>query len=294
MKIYSHRYEHEPLPGKRIWAALLRVVFGPWNEGFADLHPWTEFGEAPIERQLEGIVAGRPSRLAAKSLYFAEVDARARRGSRNLLAGLDLPLSHALVNLSSANSIEEKIAGGFHCLKAKAGANLANETKMLLRYPQVRWRLDFSAKLTESDFMAWWMQIEPALKSKIDAIEDPARELSTINRAMPVYADWVEGHWIGKVFKPARDFSFLMQKERRFQRVMFTHSLDHPVAQAAAVWEAAKFYRRYPRLRQVCGFSPLPEFQNLWKRTGPRVCPPQGYGFGFDDCLHSVRWERVL
>lgn len=277
MKIFGSRYRHEPLPGKKIDGLLLRVIFDVGFEGFSDLHPWPQLGDWPLERQIEGLVNGRWSPTVQKSLMFASVDAKARRQNRNLLMGLDWP-----------GTRETKIK--------------MTETTDLSQYAsRSRLRLDFNGAWSRAEIENWWMKLPIVIRQKIDVIEDPYDEEGKCTIPTEIlYSDWIDNpHWGGKIFKPARDFSIYEQSKRRFKKVMFTHSLDHPLGQASAIWEAATFYKRYPRLKQAGGFgvvkgSAFHEFEQVWSRSSDRLKPTPGLGFGFDSQLRALTWERLL
>ena len=54
--------------------ALIKV-----NDGIGCLHPWPEFGDAPIDQQLKILCDGGTSKVIERALYMAEVDGEARR-----------------------------------------------------------------------------------------------------------------------------------------------------------------------------------------------------------------------
>jgi len=273
MKIFGSRYEHEPLPGKKIEGMVLRLSFGIANEGYADLHPWPELGELPLETQLAGLASGEWTTTLQKSLVFANVDAKARRQNRNLLHGLDLPMSYT------------------NKIKIKKDTDLSS-------IPEgIRLRLDFNGTLTKQEFESWWEALPLTIRESIDVIEDPYTTIEPcLVPASLLYSDWIANpHWAGKVLKPSRDFS----GDSRASKVLFTHSLNHPLGQVAAIWEAARFYKKYPYLKQPCGFSIVDSksfapFNTLWHRQGPILKPAPGVGFGFDEALRDLKWEKIL
>ena len=53
--------------------ALIRV-----DGGFADVHPWPELGDAPLDEQLALLARGETTPLTRASLHWARVDADAR------------------------------------------------------------------------------------------------------------------------------------------------------------------------------------------------------------------------
>ena len=69
--------------------ALIRV-----DDGFADIHPWPELGDAPLDEQLAMLARGETTPLTRASLKFAAIDAAARRDGRGLFEGLTIPPSH--------------------------------------------------------------------------------------------------------------------------------------------------------------------------------------------------------
>ncbi len=69
--------------------ALVRV-----DEGIGCLHPWPEFGDAPIIEQLQMLRNGGTSRVIERALCMAAVDGAARRRGMNLFEGLEIPPSH--------------------------------------------------------------------------------------------------------------------------------------------------------------------------------------------------------
>ena len=273
--------------------ALLRMQLNPLSVGFADLHPWPEYGDPSVDQLLENLSRRYAKRyplpvspLLEKAMYFAEVDAAARRQNRNLFAGLDLPMTHELVFDDAATAAA--IKKGFKILKIKIRPN-RETTDRLTRIPEsIRLRLDLNGQNSFDEFQSWWTELSPELRHRIDAVEDPWKDRVEKNiPGCPAYGDWIDNDaWTGKVMKPARDDAFDLYEKFCYRDVLFTHSLDHKLGRAAAIWEAARFYRMYPRLKQAGGFSGWGE--------GPTVKPTRGSGFGFDEELHSLRWERVL
>lgn len=291
MNIYRSVYQHEPVPGKRCRGSLLKVEFGAWRTGYADLHPWPEYGDLELEEQFNQFMGGNPSMLFFKALFFAAEDATARRSSRNLLSGLDLPASHYL--LLDGASAKEAMELGYNHLKVK----FSDIEKITALPKEARLRVDLHAKFTFADFHLWWEDLPDDVRSRIDAIEDPWHGLGgEFEHPSLLFQDW--GHdsrWKSRILKPARD---ICDGGETWARVIFTHSLDHPLGQAAALWEAARFYKKRPGLKEVGGFPQdlhsFKDYYHNWQSNGPRRKPTPGHGFGFDEQLHSLRWERVL
>src|SRR3954463_14889162 len=94
MDCYFWRYERVPkrrlsaIAGRRL-GALIRV-----GDGFADVHPWPELGDAPLDQQLALLARGETTALTRASLRFAELDAAARHDGRWLFERVTIPMSH--------------------------------------------------------------------------------------------------------------------------------------------------------------------------------------------------------
>src|SRR5258708_24582201 len=96
MDCYFWRYELAPK--RRLSAiardapregALIRI-----GDGFADVHPWPELGDLPLDDQLALLARGETTALTRQSLSFVSIDERARLASRSLFEGLTIPPSH--------------------------------------------------------------------------------------------------------------------------------------------------------------------------------------------------------
>jgi hypothetical protein len=64
------------------------------GDGVADVHPWPELGDAPLDEQLVRLARGETPPLTARSLEFARIDKEARVRGESLFAGLQIPASH--------------------------------------------------------------------------------------------------------------------------------------------------------------------------------------------------------
>ena len=127
--------------------ALIRV-----GDGFADVHPWPELGDEPLDAQLALLARGGTTPITQASLAFAAIDAAARRESRSLFEGIAIPPSH----WPGADP-----PAGFDTVKLKRIDHVPD---------QVRLRIDFNATLTPEEFV----RIAATLPAeRIDFIEDP-------------------------------------------------------------------------------------------------------------------------
>lgn len=284
MKIWIHRYVQNAHGG-----SLVRVQWANGNLGYSDLHPWPEFGEKHLDSHLHSLRTGELTPLAKNSLRFNQIDADLRAMGRSAFAGLVLPKAHKLVrDIRTINPmlLVEWQKQGFTHLKVKMGDSLVEETGILTRLARAssfKWRIDFNGKLTAGVFEEWWNTLSPELKIKIDFIEDP-----TTGEQVTVSGPWANDWYKQKsarigIVKPARES---VDELPLYDRMIFTHSLDHPLAQANAVWTAAKYFASHPNKIEVCGLSGAIE--------GPQMTAIPGTGFGYDEVLKQMEWEQVL
>jgi O-succinylbenzoate synthase len=264
MGIYVHRYTLGTRRG-----ALIRV-----NGGFADVHPWPELGDAPLDEQLSLLARGGTTQLTRASLHWARVDGKARTRGVSLFEGLTIPLSHWPGN---------EPPNGFDTIKIKG----------IMAVPaDVRVRIDFNARLSAAEFL----HVAGTLpREQIEFIEDPCpfdeavwrqlREKTGFRLAL----DRFEGIADVLVHKPALQTSF-----PRFDgEIVVTSYMDHPVGQFFAAYVAAT-----NRVSARCGLFThvLYEPDAFIERIhvdGARLLPPGGTGVGFDDLLEDLPWTKI-
>lgn len=262
-------------PGPR-HGALIRV-----GDGFADVHPWPELGDAPLDEQLQRLAHGESTPLIARSLDFAEADGRARSRGQSLFEGLTIPMSHW-----PGDDPPEP----FDTAKIKCGPGVPADLP-----PRVRLRLDFNATLTADELE----RIAKTLpRERIDFIEDPClydaaawnrlRERTRLRLALDrgTETDGVDV----LVVKPAVQRFPEPEKE-----IVITSYMDHAVGQMAAAWVAAS---NAGRVSERCGlfthvlFEPDAFFDRI-RSDGPRLLAPEGTGLGFDEILDNLPWKRL-
>ena len=157
MKIRTHHYTLQPGPDPARAAraprqgVLLCVEFDDNSIGYADLHPWEEFGHAPLEDQLASLANNQPTPLANLALRHARTDAAARRAGLSLFDGLPEVRSHALfTDWTNAphETFEQCAAEGYRAAKLKIGRDPQGEAEALnaLAGLPLRWRLDANAQ----------------------------------------------------------------------------------------------------------------------------------------------------
>lgn len=248
--------------------ALLRV-----DDGFADVHPWPELGDAPLDEQLALLRRGETTQVTRASLHLAALDGEARRRAVSLFDGLAIPLSHW-----PGNDPPE----GFDTIKTKGVTGFP---------PDVKIRIDFNARLAPEEFLA----IARTLPGeRIDFIEDPCpydgivwrdlRERTGLRLAL----DRFDGDADVLVHKPALHTTW-----PNHQDVVVTSYMDHPVGQFGAAYIAAT-HDVNPR----CGlfthvlYEPDPFIERI-ETDGARLLPPRDTGIGFDDLLQGLPWKRL-
>lgn len=258
-------------PGPR-HGALIRV-----DEGVADVHPWPELGDLPLDEQLARLGRGETTPLTARSVDLARIDGEFRRQGRSAFQGLTIPESHWPGNDPPPEFDTAKVKG-------------------IDRLPErVRLRIDFNATLTPDEFE----RIAKTLpRERIDFIEDPcpydARvwgDLSRKTRMRLALDRAAESDSVDVlVVKPVVQLFPDMKRE-----IVVTSSMDHGIGQMAAAWVAAS---NAPRVSRRCGlfthalFEPDPFFERI-RSQGARLLPPDGTGFGFDDLLERLPWKKL-
>jgi O-succinylbenzoate synthase len=275
MDCYFWRYELAPK--RRLSAiardapregALIRV-----GDGFADVHPWPELGDLPLDEQLALLARGEITALTRRSLSFASIDEQARSASRSLFEGLTIPPSHWPGSDPPA---------AFDVAKLKS----------IDRLPErVRLRIDFNATLTADEFLQLRLPLE-----RIDFIEDPCpydaatwrmlREKTGLRLALD--REVAEEGVDVLVVKPA-----VQEMPSTSRELVVTSYMDHAIGQFFAAFVAASH-----RITNVCGlfthvlYERDPFFERV-RAEGARLLAPEGTGIGFDDLLESLPWKKL-
>jgi o-succinylbenzoate synthase len=310
--IRVHRYELVPrarlnartAAGPR-YGALLRV-----DDGFADVHPWPELGDAPLGEQLARLARGETTPLTARSLHFAALDAAARREGRSLFEGLTIPESHWPAAAGEAPP-------AFDTIKVKMpGSELP---------PRGGLRLDFNATLDAASFL----RIAATLpRERIDFVEDPCpydgavwrdlraqtglrlaldREVATegvdvlvVKPALQrVPGEQVVGEGVAASGEREPGERRAASGERGETvgagavSIVVTSYMDHPIGQLHAAAVAARY-----ATNARCGLVThllyeANAFSERLALDGARLVPPGGRGIGFEDLLEGLAWSRL-
>lgn len=339
MKVRTHRYTLQPGPDPARAArsprqgVLLRVEFDGNSIGYANLHPWEEFGHAPLEDQLASLANNQPTPLANLALRHARTDAAARRAGLSLFDGLPEVRSHALFTDWTAaprDAFEQCVAEGYRAAKLKIGRDPQGEAEALnaLADLPLRWRLDANASFTTGGGDAaatacsaavpggesidvFLTKLTPDIRPNIEFLEDPmpydgaAWSNLAEREKIPLALDWelpaTTPPWPGAqilVIKPACQdaFPLALAAAHAGMQIVVTHSMDHPLGRAVALWTAMRLRQRHGELvldggLQAAGLYAPDEFSAQMQTTGPQTAPPRGTGFGFDNQLEKLPWE---
>jgi O-succinylbenzoate synthase len=301
--------------------AILRVRFESGEVGHADICPFGEMGDKPLEYELRQLAIGKSSNLGLRSLYFAELDAKARAEKRSLYSPHVRIKNHFLItdiHKFDLQRIEQIEASGYTEFKIKMGQDLVKETEVLTKLvgrisSRTKLRLDFNAILNRDRFVDWFDKNQKWLRPCLDFIEDPfvydAREWREVSQkrgitfALDLAADAISSQAEGAqviVIKPAVcDPEPIIQKYKTSnKKFIFTHYMDFPIGQMFALVTVQQLYPRIHEQLLTCGlqFHDIYEgfsFQDQVRMDGPYILPPEGYGIGFDSLLANMKWDEL-
>lgn len=321
MKIRTHHYTLQPGPDP--WraarrprqGALIEVTFDDASAGYADLHPWEEFGHAPLADHLASLSTDQPTCLANLALRHARTDAAARRAGVSLFDGLPEVRSHALFTdwtNAPRSAFEQCIAAGYHAAKLKIGKHPGREAEALnqLAHLPLRWRLDANASRDAINILD---ALHPDVRRNIEFLEDPMPYDASVwsalssQQKLSLALDWElppsPPPWPGVqilVIKPAAQdaFPLALAAAHAGLEIVVTHSMDHPLGQAVALWTAMRLRQRHGELvrdggLQAVGLYQPDAFSEQIQTAGPRTIPPPGTGFGFDEQLTQLPWALL-
>jgi len=296
--------------------SLLKVEFCSGKTGHADLHPYPEKGEMALKIHLEKMKQGVFTSLCLRSIAIAYEEARARAGGINLPGSLKIPLSHYLIldidNFSKKNTGEAVLSRGFSVFKVKLNHPLKRQTKILLNLmrdfdSRVKWRLDFYSNLNRNQWLQWKQDFSIQLNQEhLDFIEAPFDYKESIwmeNKTHPLALDT----WGGRntlpvpvlVWKSSRvNPEELFKRWSLVRRVVFTHTLSHPLDQLAGAYFAARFYKVNPHLMEVCGLVQMDVYEKhdfTLPDYGPCFPRLSGVGWGFNSILlDRLHWKKCF
>ena len=291
---------------------LLKVEFVDGKTGHADLHPYPEKGEASLKTHLEKLRKKEFTNLCLRSVAIAREEAQAQAKGINMLSCLKIPLSHYLIlDIENFYEVDAVLSQGFKVFKVKLNHPLKKQTHKLLDLMQalgssVKWRLDFHINLNERQWNEWTKEclvnIDPNYLDFIEAPFDYQESWWLENKKHPLALDV----WGGEntlpvstlVWKSSRkNPQDLFRRWNFFKRVVFTHSLSHPLDQLSSAYFAACFYQVQPRLTEVCGLVQKGVYEKqvfTLPDQGPFFPRLSDAGWGFSFLLDHLPWKKLL
>ncbi|MES2996702.1 MAG: hypothetical protein V4733_07825 [Verrucomicrobiota bacterium] len=314
--IFIHRYQLQaagPLNVRSRRSSLGGVLIRAGG-GFGCIQPWPELGDPTLEKCLADLAGPRRWPIVRRALRCAEYDAAGRKFEHSLFEEMEVPRSHATLVRKNPGVLAAAVDAGFGVVKIKTGADLAADAEFLTQsaagFPELRWRLDFNETLDPETVITWTAGLPAEVRTKIDFLEDPSpyaneiwvriRNETRLSLAVDREAAPDRTGANVMVVKPAIDEPFFLAEAAIAcaQRVVVTSSMDHPLGQAFAAWEAARLSLQFPGLVGVCGlqthhlFEPSP-FSECLGRWQPEFTPAPGNGLGFDDLLEQLSWTAL-
>ena len=300
--------------GKARYGALLKAVFADGKTGHADLHPYPEKREQNLQFYLNTLSQKNfEPMLCKRALAIAKMEALAWAQGVNLLSTLNIPSSHYLItDLENFRTLDKVLHQGFRVFKVKLRSPLKAQTQKLINLikeggPDMKWRIDFQQSLNKKQWQEWTTTKPlPLYRENIDFIEAPfdyqERGYDILYKGYPLAWDV----WSGKttlpvfalVYKSSRkNPEDLFNKQAWFQRVIFTHTLAHPLDQVVSAYFAGWFYHIKPRLREVCGLVQKDIYEkSAWTLPdkGPLFPKLSGPGWGFSHLLNRLTWKKLF
>jgi hypothetical protein len=315
IQFYLSPYELREQHSKKIRNGfLLKVKTDHFNAGYADIHPWIEFGDPDIKKIPELLRAHKtdiekindnfscqslPS-LLLNSIFFALRDGKARGADHFLNKDLSFENHFSLLNVESFNpsQLNDIIEAGFKRIKIKLGNNLKNEKIFLeklceLLPSDILLRLDFN---TKGDKV--FLDEISNLNKKIEFIEDPFVDPKDWNGPWtyaydqpPFQQNEVKVNW--QIIKPAKQ-KWQGQSVENTKQIVFTSYLDHPVGIAHAFYEASLYgEQQTPYGFMTHNYYEENEFHQFIKVQGSRLSFAGQNGIGFDDILTKQKWFEI-
>jgi O-succinylbenzoate synthase len=330
MKFYYSLYELQPrkLPGAKPKdppqpprkGALLKVEWSEDKIGYADLHPWPEFGDMELEDHLAQLRQMRLTTPVEQAIWLASLDAKGRQEKKNIYENQNLLKNNGLllrINPHTVEILDPLVKAGFSKVKVKVGFELEEEVEMINRAAlthEVKIRMDFNSRLTWTTFEKYMTKLSPNAKRQIEYIEDPfpydPEMWKEARQIIPLAIDWelkkiplnhptsVEADII--VLKPTHDDvdARVEQSLKWNKKITVTSHMGHPlgVMQCAAV--AQDLAKKHPNMMLDPGclsfdvYEPN-EFTSLLNVQGPYIKKVGGWGIGFDFLLRNEKWNLL-
>jgi O-succinylbenzoate synthase len=293
--------------------ALIRV-----DEGVGCLHPWPEFGDAPIDEQLSILRDGGTTRVFECALRMAAADGDARMRGVSLFDGLEIPPCHWSwdQNQPSPPQMRRVIDEGWQAIKTKGWGNPGEVLRWLDSFAaksagsNVALRVDFNSCLEPHKFRNFMGWMPPRVRERLDFVEDPfpydAAQWAKFQSQYGVrlaldkqLRGATEGFDIA-VLKPGRrEWRELINDTPPHTRIVMTSAMDHAIGQSFAAWEAAVAWQELGDRLDLCGlctehlFAEDEFFARLKSHGGRLSVDRDGTGLGFDEVLGRIPWQNL-
>lgn len=299
-------------PRREFEGALIQI-----GEGFANLHPWPELGDPPLQKCLADLAGRRRWPIVRRAVRCAEFDAAARLHEDWMFEEMEVPQSHCTLPVPDRRQVELAIENGFSAIKLKVGRDLVAEGLFLREaaaaHPRLSWRLDANEHPTREAMRDFLLALPEGTRDAIEFVEDPCpfseESWSLLHRetGVALAIDRESGPNVSTaksaqvvVIKPAIDEPWLLAEAAasKGQRVIVTSYMDHPLGQAFAAWEAGRLSLQFPGLVGLCGlqthglFEPT-EWTAALGEVRPEFTPCAWTGLGFDELLETLLWKKI-
>lgn len=298
---------------RRVFAGALLCVDG----GYGCVHPWPEFGDAPVEEQLRLLAEGITTPVTEMALRCAEIDGAARRAGVSLFEGLSIPRSHYSWSFAAETEpqMQRVMEESWGAIKAKGFANYGETIRFLegcakrFEAQGVRLRVDFNGVLDRMTFEKFVEFMPLRIYRALDFVEDPfpyeAEAWEAIRRrwgvALALDKGWKTGThgFDAVVVKPARRDWRVVADMHPEKRLVMTSAMDHALGQMFAAYEAATAAAAGYTL-DYCGlctehlFAKDAFFERVTSHGGYLEADRSGGGLGFGEVLEGLPWRRLV
>lgn len=294
--------------------ALIKV-----NDGIGCLHPWPEFGDAPVNEQFDILRNGGTSKVIESALRMAAVDGEARRRGVSLFAGLEIPPCHYSwdSHQDAETQMRRVIEEGWQAVKTKGCGNIPEVLQYLdifcsstLECRATKLRIDFNSCLSESQFIEFLTEMPDPVRSMLDFVEDPfpydaqrwanAQHQYGVRLALDKQLRGAKEGFDVAVLKPGRrEWREMIDGLSSDVRIVMTSAMDHAIGQSFAAYEAAVAWREIGDRMDLCGlatnhlFTRDVFFERLSAYGGKLEVDRSGTGLGFDDVLQKLPWVKL-
>jgi len=273
---------------------LIKIQDENGHFGYADICPWTKFGDLSVEEELM-----HKGPLFNRALQLASEDLNARKNQIKLVND-QIVLNNILINdynelLQMSDSQLNQYVG--KVLKIKCDDQYQNLVtflnQLVKKQVAIKIRLDFNFCLSRDQFDIFLNLLSESALKLIEYIEDPfvfeEKHWQHYHEQIPLFLDWENNKyqkWNFLVIKPSREEVV----ENKNYKIALTSSMEHPVGFVHGL----RWAQKYPY--HVHGFSTLStyettEFNYFFEEKQDQLRYfADGYGIGFTNVLNRLNW----